>query len=53
MDTMSIAFSTIGLVTPLGMAIGQSTDALIKCRPENQNVQPPVQPGIQNHPHKD
>lgn len=53
MDTMSIAFATVGLVTLLGIAIGKFTDALIKRRPENQNVQPPDQPGIQNHPHND
>ena len=53
MDTISIAFATIGLVTLLGIAIGKFTDALIKRRPEDQNVQTADQHGIQNHPNND
>ena len=53
MDTMSIAFATIALVILLGITIGKFTDAIIKRRTENQNVSPPDQPGIQNHPHND
>ena len=53
MDTILIAFATVALTVLLGIAIGKFTDALIKSRPENQNVQPPDQPGIKNHPYND
>ena len=53
MDTILMAFAAVTLTVLLGIAIGKFTDALIKSRRENQNVQPPNQPGIKNHPYND